>query len=78
MSTNDINNTSNKSIFTEPQSGNIQIIGDMKNIPLDVSKELDIYSKVFITRETDLFRNYHCLEARLSDYRIFGELPCDK
>ena len=75
MATIDINNTSDKNIFTEPQSGNIQIIGDMKSIPLDVSKELDIYSKVFITRETDLFRNYHFLEARLSDYRIFGELP---
>ena len=43
-------------------------------LPFDVSSELGQYSKVFITREIDRFRMFHCFDFPY-DYRIFGELP---
>ena len=44
-------------------------------IPFDVSTELDQYSKVFISKEIDHFRNIHCFESIGQDYKIYGELP---
>lgn len=45
------------------------------NIPFDVSSELNQYSKVFISKEFDNFRMFHCYESAMCDYRVYGELP---
>ena len=56
-----------------------QIITTIKanslELPLDVSKELEQYSKIFVSKEIDFFRMVHCCENLLSDYKVFGELP---
>ena len=45
-------------------------------LPLDVSKELSQYSRLFITDEYDVFRNIHCCESIFgTEYKIYGELP---
>ena len=44
-------------------------------LPFDVSSELNQYSKVYIAKDIDNFRLFHCFEAIPLDYRVFGELP---
>lgn len=44
-------------------------------LPFDVSTELNIYTRVYIVRQYDLFRNFHCLENTGGDYIVYGELP---
>ena len=44
-------------------------------LPLDVSKDLSEYSKIFVCRRFNPFRIYCCLETCLSNYEIYGELP---
>lgn len=43
-------------------------------LPFDVSNELNIYSRVYIAKENDPFRIFHCSEIA-SDYIVYGELP---
>lgn len=50
------------------------IIDLPKSIPFDVSSELNDYSKIYISREYDVFRNYHCCEC-YKDFKVYGELP---
>ena len=45
-------------------------------LPFDVSRELAIYTKIFVSREVDLFRIFHYTESFVEDYKIYGELPC--
>ena len=44
-------------------------------LPFDVSTELNIYNRVYISRQLDYFRNYHCCEVTGGDYIVYGELP---
>ena len=46
----------------------------LPNLPLDVSTELNEYSKLFICKRYNPFRKFCCYEFPL-DYEIFGELP---
>lgn len=43
-------------------------------VPFDISRELGIYSKLFLTKEVDLFRIFHYTEYSVEDYKIYGEL----
>jgi hypothetical protein len=47
------------------------------NLPLDVSKDLNEFSKFFVTIGFDNFRNIHCCEKCFPsfDFMIYGELP---
>ena len=44
-------------------------------LPLDVTKDLAQYSKIFVTKEYDYFKVVHFFENYLHDYKVFGELP---
>lgn len=44
-------------------------------LPFDVSNDLAIFSKIFVTKEVDLFRIFHYTETFVEDYKIYGELP---
>ena len=54
---------------------NVQMINLPSNLPLDVSTELAMYSKIFISKGLDYFRVYHCYDRRAFDYTVYGELP---
>lgn len=43
-------------------------------LPFDVSTELNIYSRVYITKQADPFRIFHNCEVG-GDYIVYGELP---
>ena len=43
------------------------------SLPFDVETELEKYSRIFITKEFDMFRIVHLYEAAMRDYKIFGE-----
>ena len=49
--------------------------GNFFELPIDVSKELAQFSKIFISAEIDYFRLVHCCENILRDYKVFGQLP---
>ena len=53
----------------------VPIIFQNLNLPFNVENDLNIYSKVFVTRNYDLFRSIHCLETGGLDYIIYGLLP---
>lgn len=53
----------------------VQIPRQIIQLPFDVNNELNQYSKVFVTKEFNVFRNFHFLEGLGRDYRVFGELP---
>ena len=44
-------------------------------LPLDVTKELAQYQRIFVTKEFDYFKIVHRCEDYLHDYKVFGELP---
>ena len=44
-------------------------------LPFDVSNELNIYSRVYVTKDFDYFRIFHCSEILGGDYIVYGELP---
>ena len=46
-------------------------------LPLDVSKDLAQFSKLFVSISFDNFRNIHCCEKcfPIFDYLVYGELP---
>lgn len=46
-----------------------------RNLPFDVTEELQNYSRIFVAREFDPFRIVHCCEGISRDYLIFGEKP---
>lgn len=43
------------------------------SLPYNVEEDLEKYSRVFITKEFDMFRLVHCCEAASRDYKIYGE-----
>ena len=47
------------------------------NLPLDVSKDLNEFSKLFVSIGFDNFRNIHCFEKCFPsfDFMVYGELP---
>ena len=45
------------------------------NLPFNVATELNMFSRIFVVREYDKFRIFHCCERLFPDYRVFGELP---
>lgn len=47
--------------------------GGPSALPLDVETELDKYTKVFITKEYDLFKVVSCFEAADRDYKVYVE-----
>ena len=49
----------------------------MASLPLDVSKDLNEFSKFFVSIGFDNFRNIHCFEKCYPsfDFMIYGELP---
>lgn len=44
-------------------------------LPFNVENDLNIFSKVFVTKNFDLFRSIHCCEVGGLDYIIYGQLP---
>lgn len=49
-------------------------INKIENIPLDVTTELAQYSKIYVCKRFNAFRNFCCYDVP-SDYEIFGVLP---
>lgn len=49
--------------------------GKFFELPIDVSRELAQFSKMFVSKEVDYFRLSHCFENIFRDYKVFGELP---
>ena len=45
-------------------------------LPFDVSRELATYTKIFVSKEVDIFRIFHFTESFVEDYKVYGELPC--
>ena len=44
-------------------------------LPFDVNSELNIYQRVYVTKQFDYFRIFHRCEFVLQDYIVYGELP---
>jgi hypothetical protein len=45
------------------------------SIPFDVTKDLNKYDKVYISKETDVFRTVHLFETCFKEYRVFVDNP---
>jgi len=45
------------------------------NFPLNISNDLKNYSKIYISKEFNNFRTFHCFESLMKDYIVYGELP---
>ena len=45
------------------------------NLPFNVAQDLNMFSRIFVVREYDKFRIFHCCDTISPDYRVFGELP---
>ena len=54
---------------------NFNHIPERFSLPFDVSRELAMYTKIFVSKEVDLFRIFHYTEGLAQDYKIYGELP---
>ena len=78
MSQTQINQTEDIGI-NQNQNLNIGIVPSLitsiPNIPLDVSKDLSKYQKIFITKQADLFRMAHFCEGFYPEYLIWSETP---
>jgi len=63
--------------FRENNTGKTEENSPIADLPFDVSKDLDQFSRIFISFEFDNFRIIHCLEKSYPsfDYVIYGELP---
>ena len=44
-------------------------------LPFDVKNDLNMFSKITIVRQYNLYRTFHCMERLFRDYQIHGELP---
>ena len=55
----------------------VNILPNPQLIPFDIYNGLSQYSKVYICKNVNKFRNFHCLEPSiiLQDYMVYGELP---
>ena len=49
--------------------------GGVPNLPLDVSRELSQYQRLYISQQADYFRMAHCCDVSQREYLIWGELP---
>lgn len=45
------------------------------NLPFDVSKDLDQFKRILVSKEFDYFKIVHICQDYMHDYKIFGELP---
>ena len=61
-------------ISTNQTELQLNIENKYPKIPLDVTTELAQYSKIYICKRYNAFRNFCCYDIP-SDYEIFGELP---
>ena len=63
--------------MTSPQQPQAFIISNplMATLPFNVSTDLNMFSRIFIVKEFDKFRIFHCCDSFSSDYKIYGELP---
>ena len=63
--------------FKESNAGKNEENSPIADLPFDVSKDLEQFSKLFVSSEFDSFRNIHCLEKCYPsfDFVIYGELP---
>ena len=57
------------------QYNQVAISPNISTLPYDVSKDLNKYSKIYITKEYDMFRKVHWFENFIHDYKIYGQLP---
>ena len=64
-------NSISKEITIQNSSYNVS---DIK-LPLDVSKDLNTFSKIYISRELDYYRTIHCFETLVADFIVYEELP---
>ena len=57
----------------------VQIVQMPKSLPFDIANGLSQFQQVFITKNTNKFRIFHCCESLLSpimkEYIVYGELP---
>ena len=78
MSINNVNQTEESNIINNQKVNiipNLNTSTSLRNIPLDVSRDLQQYKKIYITKQKDMFRMVHCCEVFSPEYLIFGELP---
>ena len=45
------------------------------NLPFDVSKDLDQFKRILVSKEFDYFKIVHICQDYMHDYKIFWELP---
>lgn len=64
-----VNNTETKIVQPEPVTL-YKVNTGITNLAFDSEKDLEKYSKVYITKEFDPFRIVHCCEAPMRDYKI--------
>ena len=68
----------NKMVLKTKESVDINPINQTQaalTIPFDVTKDLNKYNKVYISKETDVFRTIHLFEFWLKDYKIYVDNP---
>ena len=63
--------------MTSPQQPQAFIVSNplVATLPFNVSTDLNMFSRIFIVKEFDKFRIFHCFDSFSPDYRIYGELP---
>ena len=44
-------------------------------LPFDVKNDLNMFSKITIVRQINLYRTFHCMDKIFRDYQIHGVLP---
>ena len=60
---------------TESSVQNLPVKNSKKQIPFNVEKELGQFTKMYITKENDLFKIAHFCQSLTQDYLIYGEMP---
>ena len=65
-------------MITDSSEQNLPVRHSRKEIPFDVEKELSQFTKMYITKENDLFKIAHFCQSLTQDYLIFGELPNER
>ena len=50
-------------------------MGSPSSLPFDVENDLNGFNKVYIAKQFNLFRTFHCCEFLGGDYIVYGLLP---
>lgn len=70
---------SNEELKNAVTVNTVQIVQMPKSLPFDISNGLNQFQQVFITKNTNKFRIFHCCESFMSpimkEYIVYGELP---